>query len=142
MNDSLQTRNMTPEQRSFFNAEYDHAAKNELLGVLLALFLGGLGVHRFYLGQPRLGLLYLVFSWTGIPTILGFVECFFMPRRVREVNAMQADLIMADMMEACGEQSPVPQQLGPQSVCSECRHTMLAGTGFCPICSASKSLAK
>lgn len=41
---------------------------------LLALFLGGLGVHRFYLGQPFVGLIYLLFCWTFIPAIVAFVE--------------------------------------------------------------------
>lgn len=46
---------------------------------LLALFLGGIGVHRFYLGQIALGFLYLLFCWTFIPAIVGFIDaiCFF-----------------------------------------------------------------
>ncbi len=40
----------------------------------LALFLGGLGVHKFYLHRPGLGLLYLLFSWTLIPSVVGVVE--------------------------------------------------------------------
>ncbi len=40
----------------------------------LALFLGGLGVHKFYLHRPGLGILYLLFSWTLIPSIVGVVE--------------------------------------------------------------------
>lgn len=41
---------------------------------LLAFFLGGLGVHRFYLGQTGLGILYLVFCWTFIPMVVAFVD--------------------------------------------------------------------
>jgi len=41
---------------------------------LLALFLGGFGIHRFYLGQPGLGILYLLFFWTFIPAMVAFVE--------------------------------------------------------------------
>ena len=37
-------------------------------------FLGGLGVHKFYLGQIGWGIAYLVFFWTGIPALIGFVE--------------------------------------------------------------------
>ena len=48
--------------------------KNRVAAILLALFLGGLGVHKFYLGQVGMGLLYLVFCWTGIPAIVAFVE--------------------------------------------------------------------
>ncbi len=40
----------------------------------LALFLGGLGAHKFYLHRPGLGVLYLLFSWTLIPSVVGVVE--------------------------------------------------------------------
>ena len=42
--------------------------------VLLAIFLGGIGMHKFYLGKWGQGLVYLVFCWTFIPAIVGFVE--------------------------------------------------------------------
>ena len=34
---------------------------------LLALLLGGVGMHRFYLGKPFSGVFYLLFCWTFIP---------------------------------------------------------------------------
>ncbi|CAH0129672.1 TM2 domain-containing protein [Chryseobacterium sp. Bi04] len=43
---------------------------------LLAFFLGGLGIHRFYLGQTVMGLLYLVFCWTFIPALIAFFDFF------------------------------------------------------------------
>ena len=54
--------------------------------MLLALFLGGLGAHRFYLGQTGLGILYVVFVWTFIPAIAALIECFLMSGRVRAHN--------------------------------------------------------
>lgn len=42
--------------------------------VLLAFFLGGLGIHNFYAGKVGLGILYLVFCWTFIPAIAAFVQ--------------------------------------------------------------------
>ena len=41
---------------------------------ILAILLGGLGVHKFYLGRVWMGILYLLFCWTAIPAILGIVE--------------------------------------------------------------------
>ena len=38
--------------------------------LLLALFLGGIGAHDFYVGKPVQGLIKLAFCWTGIPTIV------------------------------------------------------------------------
>ncbi|HOP57352.1 MAG TPA: NINE protein [Bacillota bacterium] len=48
--------------------------KNRIAAGLFAIFLGGIGVHRFYLGQVGLGLIYVLFCWTGIPAIIGLVE--------------------------------------------------------------------
>lgn len=44
--------------------------------IMLAALLGGVGVHRFYLNRPGSGLLYLLFCWTLIPTLLGLCEAF------------------------------------------------------------------
>lgn len=41
---------------------------------LLAIFLGGLGVHKFYLGKPLWGVIYLLLVWTSIPLLLGIIE--------------------------------------------------------------------
>lgn len=38
---------------------------------VLALLLGGIGTHKFYLDQPKEGVLYLLFFWTMIPALLG-----------------------------------------------------------------------
>jgi TM2 domain-containing membrane protein YozV/Tfp pilus assembly major pilin PilA len=48
------------------------ASKISLL--LLTFFLGGFGAHRFYLGNYILGTIYLLFFWTGIPSLIAFVE--------------------------------------------------------------------
>lgn len=47
---------------------------NKLAYVLFAFFLGSFGIHKFYAGKVGLGILYLVFCWTGIPGIVGIVE--------------------------------------------------------------------
>ena len=51
-------------------------AKSRITASVLAFLLGGIGVHRFYLGQPGWGLLYLVFCWTFIPGIIALIEGF------------------------------------------------------------------
>ena len=48
--------------------------KNKTTAALLAFFLGGFGVHRFYLGDSAKGILYLLFCWTFIPAIIAFIE--------------------------------------------------------------------
>lgn len=49
--------------------------KSKNIAALLAFFLGGLGVHKFYLGKTFQGIIYLVFCWTSIPAIIAFIEC-------------------------------------------------------------------
>ena len=89
----IYTANMTDHQRSWFYAEYQHASREEVVGVLLALFLGCFGIHHFYVRRNGLGILYLLLCWTGISAILGFIDAFFMPGRVRRYNAQQAAYI-------------------------------------------------
>lgn len=49
--------------------------KNKGTTIILALFLGGIGIHRFYLGKKD-GILYLLFFWTFIPAVIAFIEFF------------------------------------------------------------------
>ncbi|SEH36672.1 zinc-ribbon domain-containing protein [Halopenitus malekzadehii] len=50
------------------------SSKDRTTAGILALLLGGIGAHKFYLGENGMGLLYLCFSWTFIPAIIGFIE--------------------------------------------------------------------
>lgn len=47
---------------------------NKIAYILLAMFLGGLGAHKFAVKKFWIGVLYLVFFWTYIPALIGFVE--------------------------------------------------------------------
>lgn len=49
-------------------------SKDRTTAALLALLLGGIGAHHFYLGNTVRGVLYLLFVWTLIPVIVAFVE--------------------------------------------------------------------
>ena len=52
----------------------NQSSKNKVVAGLLAIFLGGVGVHKFYLGKIGQGVLYLLFCWTFIPAVIGFFE--------------------------------------------------------------------
>ena len=91
------TQGMSDAQRMLFLAQYHGARKDETVGVLMAVLLGHFGGHKFYMDETGLGILYLCFCWTGIPTILGFVEAFFMPAKVRAYNFAQASMIAAQI---------------------------------------------
>lgn len=52
--------------------------KNKTTAALLALFLGGIGIHRFYVGHIVLGIFYALFCWTFVPSFIAFIDfiCF------------------------------------------------------------------
>ena len=50
--------------------------RNKVTAALLAFFLGGFGVHKFYLGEGVAGVIYLLFCWTLIPGLIAFFEFF------------------------------------------------------------------
>lgn len=48
--------------------------KNKVVFVLLAIFLGGIGVHRFYLGEVGLGILMCALLLIGVSPIIALIE--------------------------------------------------------------------
>lgn len=48
--------------------------KNKTLAGVFAIFLGTIGIHKFYMGKWKQGLLYLLFFWCGVPTVLGIID--------------------------------------------------------------------
>jgi len=138
-----------PNPQAIFYQQYDAVRRDEVVGILLALFLGTFGIHHFYLRRTGLGILYCCFFWSGIPAILGFIECFFMPRRVREFNAIQAAAIAASlgiavpnwgqpgnaMANVPPTVSPIAAPLpGPTTACPRCQYANVVGARFCAGC--------
>ena len=137
-----------PNAQAIFYQQYEAARRDELAGILLALFLGGFGIHHFYLRRTGLGILYLCFFWTWIPALLGFIECFFMPGRVREFNAIQAAGIAAMLgIPAPGWGQPFnvtvngspAAQSGTLTACARCGQTNAQPAKFCAGCGAALS---
>lgn len=144
-----------PSAQAVFYQQYEVVRRDEVVGILLALFLGTFGIHHFYLRRTGLGILYCCFFWTGIPALLGFLECFFMPGRVREYNAIQAAGIAAALglpappiiwpsnvppvMPGAPPTTPtnaVPQP-GTLIACNRCQQTNVPGARFCGGCGAA-----
>ena len=128
----IYTAGMTDHQRAWFFAEYEHARRDEAVGVLLAIFLGTFGIHHFYLRRNGLGTLYLLFSWTGIPSVLGWIEAFFMPCRVRRYNAGQAAYISGQIRASSS--FPYQPPAAPNTPCLACGGPIEAGATFCSHC--------
>jgi TM2 domain-containing membrane protein YozV len=134
----------TPNPQAMFYHEYQATRRDEIVGVLLALFLGTFGAHHFYLRRTGLGVLYCCFFWSGIPTLMGFIECFFMPGRVREFNAIQAAAIAATLgipvpvWDQANVALPLPVSAPAPSaapmVCGRCQAANPPGARFCGAC--------
>ena len=56
-----------------YSAHNIHMKDKNIAG-LLALILGPLGIHRFYLGQPGLGIAYLIFCWMPVVWLIAFID--------------------------------------------------------------------
>ena len=140
-----------PNPQQIFYQQYESVRRDDVVGILLALFLGAFGVHHFYLRRTGLGILYCCFFWTGITSILGLIECFFMPGRVREFNAIQAAGIAAALgipMPGWGQPVNVTVNMpggatttataavqpGTLVACSRCQQTNPQGARFCAGC--------
>ena len=52
----------------------ENTEKSRVAAGLFGILLGGLGIHKFYMGKIGVGLIYILFCWTGIPAIIGLVE--------------------------------------------------------------------
>lgn len=50
------------------------AGKEKIVAILLALFIGGFGVHNFYLGEIKKGVLRLCTAWLFVGSILALID--------------------------------------------------------------------
>ncbi len=125
---------MTDQQRTAFQAEYFARRKDSVVGVLLAVFLGGFGAHRFYLGQNGIAIIYILFCWTLIPHLIALVEAFLMPGRVERWNAnMGAEVAnrVHAMFPANGVSQPAT---GGTVFCTHCGKPVPGNAQFCSAC--------
>ena len=63
----------------------DQNDKRQGLAILLAVFLGFVGIHKLYLGQTGMCIFYALFFWTGIPMVVGLVEAVLLLNMPEEV---------------------------------------------------------
>jgi TM2 domain-containing membrane protein YozV len=77
---------LTEDQRQRFISEAFSKRQNIVTVMLLTFFLGGIGAHKFYFGENKKGMLYLLLCWTFIPSIIAFFELPSVKKRVEEYN--------------------------------------------------------
>lgn len=104
MNASRYALHMQPSDAAEFHRQFDAKRKSHFVAAMLCLFLGGFGVHHFYLAQSPtrvvIGVIYLLFCWTMIPAFLGLMEAAFVPSQVDEINDCLARDIACEISQA------------------------------------------
>lgn len=74
-------------RQPFLGGGLDSAAENYLtpgqprsriVAGVLAVVAGGIGLHKFYLGRPGWGIVYILLIWTGISVVLGLIEGIYL----------------------------------------------------------------
>lgn len=83
-------QNLPQEKQMMFFMQFNSVKKNPTSAVLFTLFLGGVGGHKFYMGQTGLGVVYLLFCWTYIPGIIALIELFTISGQVANYNEQKA----------------------------------------------------
>ena len=69
-NEQLQNEILKEQLTQLKSMKEDSNKPSLMVYILLALFLGGIGAHDFYVGKTLKGLIKLAFCWTGIPMFI------------------------------------------------------------------------
>ena len=102
--------------------------KNRYIAALLAFFLGGLGVHKFYLGKWT-GIFYLALCWTYIPSIIALVEAIlYLVNGEETFNEKYNKKAMENSYKNVTYNDDI------SIVCPKCGHVNEAGSNFCESC--------
>jgi len=134
---------MTDQQCLAFQGEYFARRKDPVIGILLALFLGSFGAHRFYLGQNGIAIIYILFCWTAIPGFIALIEAFFMSGRVRAWNAqMAADVANRVRIGYAPVAAPPPPASTASVFCTHCGKPVPGNAQFCQVCGSSIARAQ
>ena len=93
-------KSLSEEEKFLFKTQFDHRKKNGTTAMLLSLFLGSFGMNFFYLGNLGLGILCILFFWTGIPFFIGIINSFFQFSVVKRYNYKLMDKIVLEIIDS------------------------------------------
>jgi TM2 domain-containing membrane protein YozV/RNA polymerase subunit RPABC4/transcription elongation factor Spt4 len=106
------------------------APKSRTTAAVLAIFLGGVGAHKFYLGKPIYGIAYALFVLTFIPAFIGLIEGI---RYIVMSDDEFQNLYATDKLDLIGGKSSV---IGPDThvKCPDCRALIPKDARICRSC--------
>lgn len=114
--------------------------KNRYIAAILAFFLGGLGVHKFYLGKWT-GIFYLALCWTYVPSLIALVEgILYLVNEEKTFNekynkqAMTNTGCYQSTDDSSYHQGQVINQSANYVLCPKCGHANEKGSNFCEVC--------
>ena len=91
-------RQLPTGESSTFAYRFERSKKTVTVAFLLAFFLGGFGANKFYFNEIGAGIIYLLFSWTFIPSIIALIELFFLSKKVDDFNYQIAQEILRELV--------------------------------------------
>lgn len=63
-----------PRDDDYDDAPAPRQESKRIVAGILAILLGGFGVHKFFLGYTTPGIIMLLTCWTGVTGIIGLIE--------------------------------------------------------------------
>lgn len=94
--------NLSNEEQLLVNSELEKRGKNIVVAYLLCIFLGDLGIHRFYLGRKGSAIAQLILTVTVIGLIVSgvwkIVDLFLIPGIIRENNDQLEEQIVQEVI--------------------------------------------
>ena len=90
-------KQLSENERNTFSYKFERRKKSVSTYAILAFFFGGVGAHKFYFGQIGIGVLYAVFVWTFIPSLIGLIETFLSGDAVKSKNLQIAQEIFEEI---------------------------------------------
>ncbi len=119
--------------------------KSKTVAIVLALFLGDIGIHKFYLGQAGQGILYLLLCWTFIPVILSIIDIIhYLLMTEEDFQAKYGGGYVANPQQMYQQPSQQFSQAqtnaqGRFVFCPSCGTKVEVGTKFCTNCGSQIS---
>ena len=105
--------------------------KNRTTAGLLAVFLGSVGAHKYYLGKPFQAILYLLLCWTFLPGVIGVIEGFFLLIKSDADFNAEYNPGLTGVVSASGTIRPTPET---HVKCPDCRELVMKDARKCRHC--------